>query len=1794
MRPTRLRGARTHNLKGIDLDLQPGQLVAVAGPSGAGKSSLAFGTLYAEGQRRFVESFSTYARQFLERLARPDVDELDPVPAGIAVARQAPVKTSRSTVGTMTELTDYAKVLWAKRSTLQCPGCEKEIRADHPQDVARALLAAAKDARAAVCFERAVKDDEDALAVREDLVAAGYRRVLRFEGERVSAVDLDEVPPSEAVARGAFVVVADRLVLRDDERARLLESLEIAFKRGGGRAWVYVFSTPNEAEAHAYSSRLHCACCDRDFRSPVPGMFSFNSPLGACESCRGFGRVIGVDWDKVLPDRSLSLKGGAVRCWTGKSAAMERRELIKAAKAVGIDVDKPIASFSETDLSWLIDGDEKGYPKGWYGVAGWFKWLETRAYKMHVRVFLSRYRSYDTCGACAGTRLAPESLYYRVDGMTLPAFYALDASTALQKVRAWAEQGADDPALATVLTQCEGRLALLESVGLGYLSMDRASRTLSGGEAQRVALTSALGATLSGAMFVLDEPSVGLHPSDVAQLSKVVSRLVARDNLGVVVEHHPTLLWQSDRVIELGPSAGEAGGQVVFDGTPADLAKADTATAHVLAGQSHRGEAWRSRGRVRPKKHSAWIALKGATGNNLHTDVAVPIGALTTVTGVSGSGKSSLILDTMVPAVAAVVGENAGRPLPFDSLEGAGGFSSVLRVDQSPLSRTSRGNVATYMKIWDVVRKKLCATELAKERAYTPGYFSFNVAGGRCEACKGEGAETVEMQFLADVSFSCPTCQGRRFVGPVLDVRFLGLTVADWLEQTVDTAAEVAKDEKDLAAALAMLQQVGLGYLRLGQPLNTLSGGEAQRLRLAQTLQASEKGALIVLDEPSAGLHDVDIAPLLNVMQALVDRGDTLIVVEHHMGVAAASDYIVDLGPGSGPLGGKVQASGTPAEVAKTKTRTAPYLAAALAAAKGEVAPGAPVYEIETRGAEHAMAAEARTEYGDQGIVVRGAREHNLKNVEVRLPRGELVVVTGPSGSGKSSLTFDVLHGEGQRRYLETLSPYARQFLPQMPRPAVDEVLGVPPTVSLEQRLSRGAVNSTVATVTEIAHYLRLLYATVGVPHCPDCDVPIVATSPERLAQELREGKDKEVTVLASVVRGRKGLHKGVFDKARKAGIREAYVDGERVTIKAGMSLDRYREHDVDLVLATVKTKSADLEGYLREALQEGDGTARLLRGGELSWISEKRRCPKCKLSFPELDPRLFSFNTKQGGCETCEGRGRVEIIEKQGRRKPKKVVGSETCPDCHGHRLSKLARAVRVKDESLVDWMSRSVAEARECAHALHFEGRDEALAQAPLGEFARRLEFLDRVGLGYLGLGRSADTLSGGELQRVRLSAQLGSGLTGILYVLDEPTIGLHPRDTGKLLTAMRGLVEHGNTVVVVDHDSDVIRAADHLVDMGPTGGHGGGYVLAQGPAKAVLSSEASVTAAALRAPMHKPERRCMKDVPHIELLGARAHNLKDVALRVPVGRLTVVSGVSGSGKSTLVRKVFLPALREALDLVTEPPLDFDSLNGAELIKRVVEIDQTPIGRTPRSVPATYIGIWDLVRKLLAGTPEARTRGFGPSRFSFNAKDGRCPTCEGQGARTVEMNFLPDVQVPCDDCGGQRFTDQTLSVTYHGLNVGELLQLEAKEAVEVFGAVSKIRTPLELLNELGLGYLTLGQSSNTLSGGEAQRIKLVAELGMRKASDTLYVMDEPTTGLHRSDVTRLVQVIQKLVDRGDTVVVIEHHPDVIYAADHVIDLGPEAGREGGEIVCVGTPEEIMKKRASHTGRALRDELGA
>jgi len=1878
----RLRGVQQHNLKNLNLDLPLNRLVAISGVSGSGKSSLALHTLYAEGQRRYIETFSPYVRQFLERMDPPRADLIEGIPPSIAIESGTAVRSSRSTVGTITEINDYLKVLFARLAVPHCPVCGEPILQDSAENILARLVDLSAGSRVLIAFPYRPDPTRDWLRY---LISQGF---LRFFAES-KVIDLENVDDKtrKKLSKQELLVVVDRISWGKAPDQRVLDSIETAMRMGEGRLAVVILPD----RVRRFSSDLRCAQCreTKPIPPPTPNLFSFNSPLGACPECRGFGRTIGVDLDLVIPDPGLSLGQGAIKPWGTDRTEFD--DLMDFCRREGIPADLPFKALPESAKEKIIKGT-----KGYYGVYGFFEWLEAKTYKMHVRVFLSRFRAYVPCASCDGTRYQQATRLYRLRSVTIDTLSAWSIDRCLAFFNEPWPELEKDSAAALLAEEIRSRLHFLKAVGLDYLSLDRQSRTLSGGEVQRVHLTRALGSALVNVLYVMDEPSVGLHARDQKRLMSQLRRLTELGNTVVVVEHDPDMIAFCDEVVDMGPGGGERGGEVVYQGTPAAL----TSCERSLTGAYMSGRLRVSIGRKprlpNPKKQ---LLLRRARENNLkNITVRFPLGLLVGISGVSGSGKSTLIEKTLYANWLRSVGRPAETPGACDGLEGLEQIDEMILVDQQPVGRTPRANLLTYTRALDPIRKLLAQTPEAKARGYSAGHFSFNVPGGRCELCKGEGFEHVEMQFLADVYIRCPQCNGKRFKDEILEVRSRGLSIGDMLDCTAQELLDLFSDHESLVKTLNSVVAIGLDYLRLGQPLNSLSGGEAQRLKLVHYLgmkngkfdAARTRRKMLLLDEPTTGLHPHDLQKLLNVLQQIVDLGHTVLVVEHNLDLLNACDWLIDLGPEGGEQGGGVVVEGPPeAVIAHPQSHTGHFLKERMQGAGRSPEMTATEKPAEKDALPPTLLDDEAKLPDLRSIVVRGAREHNLQLDEIRLKRNEMMVLTGLSGSGKSTLAFDVLFAEGQRRYLECLSTYVRQYFKILEKPDVDQILGLPPTVAIEQRTSQLTRRSTVGTITEVYHFLRLLFAKLGRQHCPDCGRPLEALSFDRILamvrQKLSNGK---VQLLAPIVRGRKGIYRDLFIRLQKLGYQTVQVDGAFLPLDPLPKLDRYREHDIEVLVPELDRPDLPpgvLTERVRQALAMGGGSLHL-EGDESAVLSQHLYCHQCHQGLAPLDPRLFSFNSRQGACTRCAGIGAIQRLNLQRLLGPPEIslqngllqflqsprlseafkvsVKSRTkkpldrfwledlgvdpkipfsrlsgevrqammrgrqgkfpgfldlaekltaedrawyalqpfhdevsCPECNGQRLKAQARSVLLKGRSMGELVQLSISDFRKAYGRLRFDDRERPIAGPISKEIRGRLAFLKEVGLDYLALNRSGDSLSGGEAQRIRLAAQLGSNLRGVCYILDEPTIGLHPTDNERLLQSLKRLKNKGNTIVVVEHDAETMKQADSLIELGPGAGRNGGRLVAQGSFKHLCQRPDTLTGqwfgkpleAIVAVPEPKPAENNAGNGQWLQVVGAAVRNLKDIQVKIPLGALTCITGVSGAGKSTLVHEVVYRGLQERLGRpYGRENTALAEMTGEDSLRRVLEVDHNPIGRTPRSIPATYVGVWDEVRKLFAALPQAKARGFSPGRFSFNVAGGRCEECKGQGQAKVKMNFLPDVYVPCDACGGKRFNKETLTINYKGKSIADVLAMTIDEAAQLFAALPKIVRPLRILVDLGLGYLTLGQPSPTLSGGEAQRIKLAGELGNHHGH-TLYILDEPTTGLHRADVKRLLQVLRALNRHGHTVLVIEHNLDFIRASDYVIDLGPGSGDAGGRVVAAGTPSEMLgQSKYSATARAL------
>ncbi len=2027
-----IRGAREHNLRSVDVVLPRNKLICLTGVSGSGKSSLAFDTLYAEGQRRYVESLSTFARQFLGQMPKPEVDHISGLSPSISISQKSSGNNPRSTVGTITEIYDFLRVLYARVGRGHCPSCGRPITAQTREQIIGRILALPAGTQFSVLAPIIRGQKGEYRDLFEDLRKQGFVRA-RVDGRVVSLTDDLSL---DRQMRHNIEVVIDRLSAGPSVRGRLAEAVDMALGMGKGNLVVAVESQKrvrtifqadrptagqrsiekNSSDPFldiVLSSHFACTDCGISFDEPTPQLFSFNSPHGMCLTCDGLGAFFSFDPERLVASPEKSFVQGCIELvgpwkdlgrwkrhiYVGVAETMER----KLALAEGTLLETPWRDLAPEHRDiWLWGTGEGHITFTWragraaqkYG--GTFEGLipelleKYRASKSPPQIRqLEQYMSVIPCPDCNGQRINPQAQsvivasasakFAECPERSLPEVCAMAVADAAEYFTELKLEGNEKLIAVEVLKEIRGRLGFLKNVGLDYLTLERTAPTLSGGESQRIRLAGQIGCGLVGVLYILDEPSIGLHARDNQRLLDTLAELRDLGNTVVVVEHDEETMRAADHLIDFGPGPGVRGGEVVATGAADEIAaEARSVTGAFLAGKRkievppERRLGIADCGKVQTRSAAVAAAATsasrlnglaatrrlgaaervqnlrviGARHNNLkNIDIEIPLGAFVCVTGVSGSGKSSLVNDILAEALLRDLMGGKGRPGDHDRIEGVDQLDKLIVIDQSPIGRTPRSNPGTYIKLFDDIRNLYTQLPESKRRGYKAGRFSFNVQGGRCEACDGNGSNRLEMDFLADVWVTCPVCGGHRFNRETLQVMYKEKSIAQVLEMDVQEALAHFENIPKIHHKLTTLHAVGLDYIKIGQPSPTLSGGEAQRIKLARELVKKSTGrTLYLLDEPTTGLHFADIELLLKVLHDFVDAGNTVLVVEHNLDVVKTADWIIDIGPEGGEAGGRIVVCGTPEQVADSADS---HTGRALG----------PLLGVSVKGSGRANP-QATRKAGDNGragretthITVRGARQHNLRNLDVKIPRDEMTVFCGPSGSGKTSLAMDTIYAEGQRRYVESLSAYARQFVGQLQKPQVDHIDGLSPAIAIEQRNTGHTPRSTVGTVTEIYDYFRILFARLGQPYCPECDIPIGTQTSDQIVDKLLEERSGAKLYVMAPVEVQVGeQYETLWESLRGAGYVRVRVDGETHSLDSTPAIDRRRKHAVEVVVDRIVVRPdarSRIAGSIENALALGKGVVHVAHPAddvpESRWPvrvhSQHLACEKCGRSFDTLSPHNFSFNSALGWCPACEGlgtqiganpaallrdpnltlakgalfvwpdvslaisqqmlaalsahtgvpidvpyndlsprqkrtvlfgtgeewidvhdaarsaaatsasrlnslaatrrlggaervllfriqyKGLYPALEEASKLSPRlralleQFVGEIDCSECCGSRLRDDAAAVRFRDRTLDQIGRTPLGELVTQVTKWRLAANEKKVAGELIREIENRLTFLVDVGLDYLTLGRSAPTLSGGEAQRIRLASQVGSGLCGVLYVLDEPTIGLHSRDNARLVAALHKLRDLGNTLIVVEHDREVVANADGLMDFGPGAGRLGGQVVASGTPQRVAREPNSVTGPYLsgKKAIGVPTNRRMLDAgcwmfdkkppakrkngeasdfstssiehpassiqhPFLEIIGARHNNLKNINVRFPLGTLTAVTGVSGSGKSSLVEDILYNQLARTLHRASTTPGAHETIRGIEHINKVIRVDQQPLGNTPTSNPATYTGVFDLIRQLFAQLPESKLRGYSARFFSFNVPGGRCEACEGNGQICIQMHFLPDVWVECDACRGQRYNPDVLEVRFHGKSIADVLAMSCGQAIELFANIPKVRRILQTLCDVGLDYLTLGQSAPTLSGGEAQRVKLAAELARPDTGQTLYLLDEPTTGLHFDDLAKLLDVLNRLVDHGNTVIVIEHNLDVIKTADWVIDLGPEAGADGGYVVVAGTPEQIVEQLA-------------
>lgn len=1760
--------ARENNLKNVDVELPHDSFITVTGLSGSGKSSLAFDTVYAEGQRRYIETFSPYTRQFFDKVKKPTVDAIENVRPAVAIQQRTRILNSRSTVGTMTDINDYLKIIWSNLSLPVCGVCGIDFITWDKKKLSELLKTWCENkihSSFLICSEITLPATKKGFTENiERIKAEGYSRYFDKTSGETKNLDDDPIPFQKN--SGAHLFVITRCKNGSFDKRTVEEGIEEAYLLGKGRLTVIEitgkkaplrpFHTSNgqSYRPHVFSREFGCPENPKPLERPRPSLFSFNHPIGACPECKGFGKILVVDEEKIIPDKSKTLEDGAISCWTGEKATWERKHLYSFCKEEGIPVNIPWRELEPAHKKLLYEHESKRY----YGLNAWFAWLETKRYKMHVRVFLARYRTQADCPSCNGTRLKQDALAYKILGKNIHEICLMPISDLSVWFKNIQEQSLPRQ-VKDVLQNVLSRINFLEQLGLGYLTLDRQARTLSGGETQRVNLVTALGSNLTGTHFVLDEPSVGLHARDTERLVKALRELHKKGNSLLVVEHDPDCISAGDLVLELGPEAGATGGQVTYLGTAAKWG-------------GLKNKPFRLSNTTIDKKYVLQIKnaiVRNITGLSLN----IPLNAFVCLTGVSGSGKSSLAHEIIKNGFEVFKGVKDKSLDASYEITGYESLEDIVFIDQSALAKTPRANIATYTKIWDDIREYLSETEAAKSRALTKSSFSFNVNAGRCTTCEGAGFIREDMQFLSDVFVPCEDCGGKRFQDAVLHVNYKGKNVDDFLRMSVGEAAQFFTHNKKVAEAATLLTKLGLGHLTLGHSLSELSGGEAQRLKLVPFIQsASESKSLLIFDEPTTGLHMKDVENLLEVFALLRERGHSILCIEHNLRLIADADWIVELGPEGGALGGQLVQEGTPKDFAdRPISYTGKYLKEFVQQ-----------YGNGKNNVRNTGKIEfSKKDLAPKELIIKGAREHNLKDIDLKIPFNKLVTLTGVSGSGKSSIAKDIIYSEGQRRYLDCLSPYARQFIKELKKPDIDDIKNLKPTICVYQHTFQPSALSTVGTMSEAYNFLRLLFAKVGVQYCPDHPTEAIsALPPEMIAEKIKAEMKGPIRILAPIIKLKKGTHKAVFERAIASEINEVRVDGLHFPpSRAASGLEKSKAHTIEFVVAkfNVDSVKADfIEEGVSQALLLGSGTLVVLGNHGETVFSAERTCPVCKRGFFKPDPEDLSFSSRRGRCEKCSGLG----VTSKG----------ETCSVCSGSRLNALGRNIKIAGQSIFELASLLPGELFTLLKKINWKKEEQLIVQPVIRELEAKLKTLSHLGLEHIPLSRDCKTLSGGELQRLRLGTAMGSPLTGVLYIFDEPSAGLHPLDNLKVLDKLKELRDSGNSVIQIEHEADSILASDHIIEVGPGAGRFGGEIVFSGDMKEFGKSSASITAQSIFHP-EIPETQGKKTEHTLQITSGNANTIQNLSIKIPLKQLVTVAGVSGAGKSSLVHGIIVETVLNGKGDKASWTTKAAKIKSDIDIERLLVVDQKPIGINSRSTPVSYLGIWDHIRSLYALVPEAASRGWTKSFFSYNSGKGRCQMCKGMGEITLEMSFLANAKVPCDLCGGSRFTDEANSIKYLGTSISEVLKLTFEEAKSLFINHKKIHRALRTACDLGLGYLTIGQSSTTLSGGESQRIKLTAELNLDRHEHTLYVLDEPTTGLHKVDVQKLLKALRALVTKGHSVIVIEHDRDMLLASDYVIELGPGAGEKGGKVVFADRPGKLFQAKTAW-GEVLKNDV--
>jgi excinuclease ABC subunit A len=1585
-----IKGARTNNLKGISLCIPHNKFIVVTGISGSGKSSLAFDVIAKEGQRRYFETLPSFSRQFLGKINRPEIDSIEGLSPVIAIGQRTSGMHSRSTVGTLTDIYDLLRLLFAR-----------------------------------------------------------------------IGVTTEDVQISRA-------------------------------------------------------------------------LFSFNSEVGKCKRCNGIGKEEEIDLSKLIVNSNKTIREGALAPTLPNGYIMYSQVTIdvlnQVCEAEGFSVDISWNKLSNHQRNVILNGSEKiKVPFGKHSLESRLKWTGIKAkpreegyYKGMIPIMsdiLKRDRNANilkyvhaiTCTACNGTRLNHDALSVKVHSKNIADTNSLE----INNLTKWLSSNTWDPVAQKIVTKISAQTALLEDLGLGHLNLDRPSNTLRSSEIQRLRLANQFLMPLSNVLYVFDEPSIGLHPTENQRMIHHFKSLVQKGNTVIVVEHDLKTVHAADHIIEIGPKAGLNGGQLIFNGSLNSFKNAKDLleiSPTYKALQSNEDIELTSPNKLDSKKSDNAIELLGCKERNLkNINVEFKLGKLNVVSGRSGSGKSSLVRGTLLPVVQNQLGI---QPAMHPKLEGAKNIellNKLILVDHSPIGKTPRSNAATYLGISDHIRDLYAQLPSSKEKGFTKSRFSFNNKGGRCETCQGAGKTQIGMHFLGNIDLVCGICGGQRFNSETLAISYKGYSIADCYQLSVNEAVDFFSDQQKIIKGLKILQDIGLGYLTLGQSSTTLSGGEAQRIKIANQLQKKDTGdTLFIIIEPSIGLHSIDIQSLLKLFTRITKSGNTVVCIEQDEKVISSSDWHIEIGPDSGTNGGAIIHQGKP-----SKNYQEPL-------------------KVSVKSTDLKVLKE---------IQLKGVRTHQLKNINITIPKNALTVVTGVSGSGKSSLVYDTLFAESNARFTESLATYNRTFIQQNNRAVLDSFSGLGPSIGINRSVSTASKRSTVGTLSGIYDALRLLYS--------------------RISQENGSSFSSQHFSFNHHLGACLGCN-GLGVK-RKCDPDNIIISTSSPLFKGAISSNNALRYYADLngqFIATLKEVAKQRKWDLEPPWDDLDSDIQntILYGtGQTVWKVKWEYKTKTRSGVQAIQAKWLGF------CNYIDSEYQRKLHNKN-IKALEDFMHDVKCSTCDGSRLKPQLLEIKFNGKNIFELVNMPIT----VCYDLLINYKKDTQAKDSISEIAKvvlpgminSLKTLIDLGLGYLNLDRAVNSLSGGERQRVTLASQLSANLFGVTYVLDEPTIGLDDAQIGFLSKSLKKIINQGSTVVVVEHDPIFIKTADYLIEMGPGAGVHGGNVVYQGAIENISSVKDSITYKMLDAQGQGLERsKNVKGLP-FGLKEAKANNLKSIDVEFYTGQITAITGVSGSGKSSLIRDVLFKSWMK------DKNINCSSTYGLKQFEEILFIDQKELNQSRLATTVSYTGIIDSIKAIFAKTNDAKNAGLKKADFSYQSKRGKCVACKGQGQLKTSLDFMSDLWLDCDTCNGTRYNKQVLECKIKSHSIGNILQMSVLEAMQFFKDERTLMSKLTLLEELGLSHLRLGQAGNTLSGGELQRLKLAKSMLRKQNGATLYLFDEPSTGLHYFDVLRLTSVFQSIIDQGDTIIIIEHNKALIEAADRIIKLGPGSGEKGGEVI--------------------------